>query len=177
MECSLPGSIDGILQAIILEWVAISFSRGSSQPSSWTWGLLHCRQILYQLSYKGSPYVPLTLAHMSFISRYFWLSHLLLLFPLVLHFWITLSLCYRSSRNVGQIYLSKIIIGKKKQMREECGFLIQYPLMMTVAYSCSWENGQAKCVNWVAITFLVICTNFKAHFPQVSCIKARLYHS
>ena len=33
MNCSLPGSSNhGILQARILEWVAISFSRGSSQP-------------------------------------------------------------------------------------------------------------------------------------------------
>ena len=31
MDCSLPGSsVHGILQATILEWVAISFSRGSS---------------------------------------------------------------------------------------------------------------------------------------------------
>ena len=33
MDCSLPGSsVHGILQARILEWVAISFFRGSSQP-------------------------------------------------------------------------------------------------------------------------------------------------
>ena len=33
MDCSLPGSsIHRIFQARILEWVAISFSRGSSQP-------------------------------------------------------------------------------------------------------------------------------------------------
>ena len=33
VDCSLPGSsIHGILQARILELVAISFSRGSSQP-------------------------------------------------------------------------------------------------------------------------------------------------
>ena len=33
MDCSPPGSsIHGILQARILEWVALSFSRGSSQP-------------------------------------------------------------------------------------------------------------------------------------------------
>jgi len=33
MDCSLPGSsVNGILQARILEWVAISFSRGSFQP-------------------------------------------------------------------------------------------------------------------------------------------------
>ena len=33
MDYSLPGfPVHGILQARILEWVAISFSRGSSQP-------------------------------------------------------------------------------------------------------------------------------------------------
>ena len=33
MDCSSPGSsVHGILQAGILEWVAIPFSRGSSQP-------------------------------------------------------------------------------------------------------------------------------------------------
>ena len=33
MDCSLPGSsVHGILQAGILEWVAVSSSRGSSQP-------------------------------------------------------------------------------------------------------------------------------------------------
>ena len=38
MDCSPPGSsVHGILQAIILEWFAISFSRGSSQPREQTW--------------------------------------------------------------------------------------------------------------------------------------------
>ena len=33
MDCSLPGSsVHGIFQAIVLEWLAIFFSRGSSQP-------------------------------------------------------------------------------------------------------------------------------------------------
>ena len=33
MDCSpLGSSVHGVLQARILEWVAISFSRGSSQP-------------------------------------------------------------------------------------------------------------------------------------------------
>ena len=37
MDCSPPGSpIHGILQARIMEWVAISFSRGSSRPRDWT---------------------------------------------------------------------------------------------------------------------------------------------
>ena len=38
MDCSLPGpSIHGILQARIVDLVAIPFSRGSSQPRDWTW--------------------------------------------------------------------------------------------------------------------------------------------
>ena len=38
VDCSLPGSsLHGILQARILEWVAISFSRGFSQPRDRTW--------------------------------------------------------------------------------------------------------------------------------------------
>ena len=37
-SCSLPGSsVHGISQAIILEWVAVSFSRGSSQARDQTW--------------------------------------------------------------------------------------------------------------------------------------------
>ena len=94
MDGSLPGSsVHGILQARILEWLAIPFSRRSSvgsqivssflQPhglySTWNsldqntgvcshcllqgifptqgldTGLLHCGQILYQLSHQGSP--------------------------------------------------------------------------------------------------------------------------
>ena len=87
----LYSPVHGILQARILEWVTIPFSRGSSQPRDQTqspalqvdslpaepqgkpkntgvrslslfqwifqsqesnWGLLHCKQILYQLSYQ-----------------------------------------------------------------------------------------------------------------------------
>ena len=37
-DCSLPSSsVHGILQARILEWVAIPFSRGSSQPRDQSW--------------------------------------------------------------------------------------------------------------------------------------------
>ena len=37
VDCSLPGSfVHGILQARVLEWVAIPFSKGSSWPKNWT---------------------------------------------------------------------------------------------------------------------------------------------
>ena len=57
--CNPMDCIHGILQARILEWVAFSFSRGSSQARDWTQALnpdlLHCWRILYQLSHQGSP--------------------------------------------------------------------------------------------------------------------------
>ena len=56
MDCSPPGSsVHGILQARILEWVAIPFSRRSSQLRYWTQVYLHARRILYHLSHQGIP--------------------------------------------------------------------------------------------------------------------------
>ena len=106
-------TVQGILQAEILEWVAICFSRGSSQPRSpalradslpaeprekpkdtgvgslsllqriflthgWTWGLLHYRGILYQLSYQGNPLKVLSTSY--YISQAFLTYNLLMLF-------------------------------------------------------------------------------------------------
>ena len=48
-------TVHGILQARILEWVAVLFSRRSSQPRDRTQVSHICRWILYQLSHQGSP--------------------------------------------------------------------------------------------------------------------------
>ena len=49
-------TVHEVLQARILEQVAIPFSRGSSRPRDPTQvSLPHCRRILYQLSYQESP--------------------------------------------------------------------------------------------------------------------------
>ena len=38
MDCSLPGSsVHGIFQARVLEWVSISFFKGSFRPRDWNW--------------------------------------------------------------------------------------------------------------------------------------------
>ena len=53
-DCSLPGSsIHGILQARILKWPSLLQGIFLTQGSDL--GLLHCRQILYHLSYQGGP--------------------------------------------------------------------------------------------------------------------------
>jgi len=55
VDCSPSGSsVHGILQARILQWVAMPSSRGSSQTHGSNPGLLHCRWILYCLSHHGS---------------------------------------------------------------------------------------------------------------------------
>ena len=57
IDCSLPGSsVHGILQARILEWVAISFSRGSSRPRNQTLVSYLAGRFFYQLSCREACY-------------------------------------------------------------------------------------------------------------------------
>ena len=63
IECNPPGfPVHRILQAKILEWVAISFSRGSSRPKDQSqvsciggrFFFCACKQILHHLAHQGS---------------------------------------------------------------------------------------------------------------------------
>ena len=60
MDCSLPGSsVHGILQAGILEWIAMASSRGSSWPRDWTHNsYVSCigRRVLYHWHHLGTPF-------------------------------------------------------------------------------------------------------------------------
>ena len=51
----MDSTVHGILQARTLEWVAVPFSRGSSQPRDRTQVYVIAGGFLYQLSYQGSP--------------------------------------------------------------------------------------------------------------------------
>ena len=66
VDYGLPGSsVDGVLQARILEWVAIPLSRGSSWPRNRTWiSCVACR--LYSLSHRATPCYP---SNLDFRSR------------------------------------------------------------------------------------------------------------
>ena len=56
VDCIPPGSsVHVILQARMLEWAAISFSRGSPKAGGLNLGLLPRRQILYHLNHEESP--------------------------------------------------------------------------------------------------------------------------
>ena len=66
LDCSPPGSsINGTLQARILEWVAMPFSSRSSQPRDQTCVFCIGREILYLLSHQGNPRLLLTLSLLS----------------------------------------------------------------------------------------------------------------
>ena len=55
MDCSLPGSlVHGILQARMLEWVSVPFSRGSSWPRDRTQVSRFGRWVLYHQHHLGS---------------------------------------------------------------------------------------------------------------------------
>ena len=56
MDCSSPGaSVPGVLQAGILELVAISYSRGTSRCRDRTHIYCIGRRVLYHLSHQGCP--------------------------------------------------------------------------------------------------------------------------
>ena len=94
MDCSPPGSsVHGILQARILEWVAVPSSRGSSQPRNTNpclLCLLHCRQVLYPLSHLGSP------LHVDYLhfSIHVFIGFIFLLTKQNLLFLICFSVCF-----------------------------------------------------------------------------------
>ena len=54
--------VHGILQIRILKWI-LSLLQGIFPTQQLNWGLLHCSQILYQLSYQGSPLKSLSIVY------------------------------------------------------------------------------------------------------------------
>ena len=75
VNCSPPSSfVHGIILARTLEWVAISYSRGSSWLRDQTrvsWGSCIGRQILFALSHLGSPSTYLHLAKKIFYLLFY----------------------------------------------------------------------------------------------------------
>ena len=74
-DCSPPGSsVHGFLQARILEWVAISFSRGSSHPGEWAYGSCADRQTLYCWAAREAPH-QISPLHIPAVSGTCWASY------------------------------------------------------------------------------------------------------
>ena len=93
MDCSLPGSsVHGILQARILEWVVIPFSRRSSQPRDWTcsshiagrfFTIWATREAPREVGNRSLQNIPLVIFRRLESSPFFWEA------PGSIHLWIT----------------------------------------------------------------------------------------
>ena len=80
IDCSLPGSsVHGILQARILEWVAILFSRGSFWPRDWTLALIPVAPALqadslllsHSALYKSWVEIPSHIGPIAFVTAWY----------------------------------------------------------------------------------------------------------
>ena len=146
MECSLSGfSVNGIHQARILEWVAISSSRGSSQPRDWKpclLHLLHWQEDSLPLSHMGSPrkHPPLRLDS----------SCLLLCAPDVHHSYSALP----QSKETGTGgHLDSSSISSPQQCRllgHTSGLSISEPVSSTALIQCP-RLGTSLAVQWLTV--------------------------
>ena len=138
-----PGSsVHGIFQARILEWVAISSSRGSSQPRDWACISCVGRWILYHWTSWE--------AHRGF---YYMCSNFSIL-------WQSL---YKVKRGVGWCYkhkFHKMNLWYKNERLEEHGWIFEEPLCRSGRYlSCTGRESRymvrvrMKCLPSVLIDF------------------------
>ena len=167
MDCSPPGSfVHGILWARILEWVALSFSRGSSRPRDWTLvflvvsSLLYCRWILYKLSHQGSP------------NRQIYINFLLVLLETG-NIWPIRSwevkkreeFKHLSTESVRGIYVAKITIFNN---------LLHLPLswasFSTLETHPVWSSSQ--CTRAGSLPAISLHPNLRPHKP---CVYSLLY--
>ena len=72
MDCSLPGSsVHGIFQAIVLEWIAISFNFNFFDISGWDIDLDYCDIERFALEMNGDNSVVFEIASKFYISDSF----------------------------------------------------------------------------------------------------------
>ena len=137
IDCSLPGSfVRGILQARILEWVAISFSRGSFWPRNWTqvsctagrlftdWAT---REIHLPLLTTSTPFLPLQYIYWEY---FFWFS---------LTYYSRSVVCKLASQRTN----SKVMVHSLHLYLAIISFLLELLLLMVCLF-CS-----IHCSSWI----------------------------
>ena len=127
MDCSpLGSSVHEILQVRMLEWVALPFSRGSSQPRDWTRGSCTAGRFFIFSSYfpNKSPFSILTTADLEYIPSFHYLHEILKDFLNAFTSLVSLPINQLSLRKEygfqSQIFLAciltlKLIVGQEKR--------------------------------------------------------------
>ena len=113
MDCSLPGSsVHRVSQATILEWVAISFSGGSSRPRDQTRVSCIGRQILYHCDTRTSIILVTGVCGMSFFIQF----DILLVVIRVMRFLVMMSDFYLTPGHFGYYVLRHWILFKHSDL-------------------------------------------------------------
>ena len=130
MDCSPPGtSAHGILQARILEWIAMPSSRGSSQPRDWT--LVSCIQAVTLPPGKLKSVIHTYIYPFSFELPSIWVTTVWIEFPMLysrfslviyfIHSTVYMGLCeffffwlkYIKNTHIHKINNHEILIGSQ----------------------------------------------------------------
>ena len=163
MDCSLPGSsVYGICQARLLEWVAISFSRGSSWPRDKTYASCIGRGILYHSATREA----LMYLYISYIfmlergkSFYSCMRHWCLVWYLGQSSylgncsWETLSVrFYASGRQISRLISSLKFLSYCVRGAVWCLLLLcvrhQYFFMFSISCVCDKQKSTSNEVEW-----------------------------
>ena len=166
MDCSLPGSsVHGILQARVLEWVAILFSRGSCRLKDWSW---HCWQVLYCEHQGGIPYPTalnttelnaVILTHLNTVTvTWAWITNGTPYWPLV---------NTSNHQTTLQHYLTNPVISKPSSL--DC-WKLQRPghLLCFVAFSSPSFRLPGSSASWCWDLLALHLQDHELRFPQAA---------
>ena len=131
MDCSLPGpSVHGILQARTLEWVAISFSRGTSWPRKWT-----------QVS--------------SIAGRYFtdWATREVRAFYFLWYVQIFVNRCMKNYGNIIFLSFLKKLMLKMSILISTCFFSYIHSLPLAALFCAPGGWSLSSLVKWLKLSW------------------------
>ena len=135
MDCHLPGSsAHGISQARILEWSAISSSRGSSQLRDWTCVSCIGRQILYHWVTREALKLIWNFSCIHFMS-----------FVFICVFLLSFNK-YCSKESMYKILQDKEFCYMPKERKDQCFWISSLPPTFLVMLNAVYLLLQMRCI-------------------------------
>ena len=156
----LGSSVHGIFQARILEWVAIAFSRGSSQPRDWTWVSCIGRWLLYHWAIGEAQIIVI-----SNQTQLFW--KVALLCPLSGKL---LVLCWAVS------YLALPNSAQASPLSSLCSFLPLCYLTHLMVITSYPHVSLSRLSNWAATPLTLTWHQLSIQDPHILLVKCVFHH-